>query len=357
MNASQRPRLNSPGEGSGSGDSGILNEQVLVLVFESIRWDVHTICQTASVSKKLRAVAERILWRHLCLNRAPRMMETLTSGTQNGRIGGGWHALGKLLFFCCGCESTRHFGLSEPLLGHFVRESRFSKTSGRSFLAKKCRGDLLYVSDPCEHSVRDREDDLGIYRGVFRGFQKSKTRALLIRRLELEERGRCPYCGARVWSMTAARLVPKSAARRLGSKEGGLEYFVCVNGHMYGTCWLVPLSSDDEDIDDVDEDDGGSDDSDGNINGFGFGGSSSNITTTNAKEKKMQTWGHLKSNKAVSPAHKSIVWTWQLALQALAWLMYGISGVKEMLRQMGAFEAAISQQQNFKLRRTLPSDI
>ncbi|KAK3023077.1 hypothetical protein RJ639_043092 [Escallonia herrerae] len=270
MNASQRPRLNSPGEGSGSGDSGILNEQVLVLVFESIRWDVQTICQTASVSKKLRAVAERILWRHLCLKRAPRMMETLTSGTQNGRIGGGWHALGKLLFFCCGCESTRHFGLSEPLPGHFVRQSRFSKTSGRSFLAKKCRGDLLYVSDPCEHSVRNREDDLGIYRGVFLGFQKSKTRALLIRRRELEERGRCPYCGARVWSMTAARLVPKSAARRLGSKEGGLEYFVCVNGHMYGTCWLVPLSSDDEDIDDVDEDDGRSDNSDEGINEFGF---------------------------------------------------------------------------------------
>lgn len=114
---------------------------------------------------------------------------------------------------------------------------------------------MLYVSDPCEHPTGDREDDLGVYRGVFRGFTKSKTRACLIRRgVGLEEGNRCPYCGARVWSMTSARLVPKSAARRLGSHDGAIEYFVCVNGHLYGTCWLVPLSSDEHQ--DGDDDDG-----------------------------------------------------------------------------------------------------
>lgn len=178
--------------------------------------------------------------------RAPRMIASLMNGAPNGRIGGEWHAMAKLLFYCCGCQSTRHFELGHPSPGHFVKETRFSKTSGRSFLVNKCRGDLLYVSDPCEHPSGDREDDLGIYRGVFGGFMKSKTRACLIRRqVELEERVRCPYCGARVWSMTAARLIPKSAARRLGSLDGGSEYFVCVNGHLHGTCWLVPLSSDD----------------------------------------------------------------------------------------------------------------
>ncbi|KAJ7977444.1 EID1-like F-box protein, partial [Quillaja saponaria] len=257
MNASQRLRPNPLSDGSESSESGILNERILVLVFESIKWDLHTLCFAASVNRKLRAVAKRLLWRDMCVYRAPRMVATLSNGAQNGRIGGGWHALAKLMFFCCGCEPTRNFKMSQPLDGHFMEASRFSKTSGRSFLTKKCRGDLLYVSDPCEHPMSDKEDDLGIFRGIFKGFMKSKTRECLIRRqIELEQRIRCPYCGSRVWSMTTARLVPKSAARRLGSHEGGLEFFVCVNGHLYGTCWLVPLSSDEDHLDeDEDEDD------------------------------------------------------------------------------------------------------
>ncbi|XP_057966641.1 EID1-like F-box protein 3 [Malania oleifera] len=258
MGSSQRRRLNPPGEGSESSESGILNERVLVLVFESINWDLHTLCSTASVNRKLRATAKRLLWRHLCVHRAPHMVETLANGAPNGRVGGGWDALAKLLFFCCGCESTRNFRVDHSSPGHFAKASRFSKTSGRSFLTRKCRGDLLYVSDPCEHpTADDAGDDLGIYRGVFRGFMKSKTRACLIgRRVEFEERVRCPYCGARVWSMTTARFVPKCAARRLGTRDGGLEYFVCVNGHLHGTCWLVPLSSDEGDGDESGNDGG-----------------------------------------------------------------------------------------------------
>ncbi|GAV91037.1 hypothetical protein CFOL_v3_34437 [Cephalotus follicularis] len=253
--ANQRARPNTPGQ-AGS-ESGILNERILVLVFETIKWDLNVLCLTASVNHKLRAIARRLLWRELCAYRAPHMVSALANGSPNGRIGGGWHALGKLMFFCCGCESTRHFRLSQQTAGHFLKASRFSKTSGRSFLSKNCRGDLLYVSDPCEHPMRGNEDgDLGIFRGVFKGFMSSRTRACLIgRRVEFEEGVWCPYCGARVWSMTTARLVPRSAARRLGSHDGGLEYFVCVNGHLYGTCWLVPLSSDEEDADDDDGDD------------------------------------------------------------------------------------------------------
>ncbi|KAK6141431.1 hypothetical protein DH2020_024836 [Rehmannia glutinosa] len=220
-----------------SADSGIFNERVLVLVFESMKWDIHTLCKTASVNCKLHALAKRILWRELCLYRAPRMMSTLTEGSSNKRIIGGWQALAKLLFFCGGCEPTRYFKLARSSPGHFVKSSRFSKTSGRSFLTKKCRGDVLYVSDPCEHQTGDKNDDVGIYRGVFRSFMKSRTREILIsKRVDFEVGVRCPYCGARVWSMTAARLIPrKTAARRLGSSDDALEYFVCLNGHMHGT--------------------------------------------------------------------------------------------------------------------------
>ncbi|XP_019188573.1 PREDICTED: EID1-like F-box protein 3 [Ipomoea nil] len=261
--SSQRRRVDQAGDSSSSDaeNPGILDERLLFLVFGSMRWDIHALCQTASVNTKLRALAKRLLWRELCVYRAPRMIASLTNGAPNGRIGGGWQAMAKLLFYCCGCQSSRHFGLGRPSPGHFARETRFSKTSGRSFLVSKCRGDVLYVSDPCEHPSGDREDDLGIYRGVFGGFMKSRTRACLIRRqVGLEERVKCPYCGARVWSMTAARLIPKSAARRLGSLDGGSEYFVCVNGHLHGACWLVPLSDDDGGGEEDEE--GGADDGD-----------------------------------------------------------------------------------------------
>lgn len=197
------------------------------------------------------------------------MVAMLSEGVSSTWLGDGWQALAKLLLYCCGCRSTRNFELTRPTPGHLQKTNRFSKTSGRSFLAKQCRDDLLFVCDPCEHPIEDKEDDLGVYRGVFRGFMRSKTRAVLIgRQVQLEERVRCPYCGARVWSMTNARLVPKSAARRLGSRDGMLEYFVCVNGHLHGSCWLVPLSSDEDEEDDDDgdgdddddDDDGGDDD-------------------------------------------------------------------------------------------------
>lgn len=273
----QRLRPSPASQGSDSAESGILNERILILVFKSIKWDIHTLCLAASVNRKLRAVANRLLWRELCLFRAPRMLSALTNGAPNNRIEGGWQTLAKLMFFCCGCvSSTRHFRVSRPLQGHFVKASRFSKTSGRSFLPKACRGDMLFMSDPCEHPMGidggKSEDDLGVYRGVFCGFMRSRTRACLIRRqVELEERLRCPYCGARVWSMTSARLVPKSAARRLGSRDGGLEYFVCVNGHLHGACWLVPLSDDDNDEEGGEEEDGSDDDCGGEGGAQGVG--------------------------------------------------------------------------------------
>ncbi|XP_009765628.1 EID1-like F-box protein 3 [Nicotiana tabacum] len=258
-NHSKKRLFNSAGDSSESEGSGIYDERILMPVFASINWDIRTLCQMSCVNRKLRAVAKRILWREMCVYRAPQMITALTDGSPSGRIGGGWQAMAKLMFFCNGCRSSRHFQVGEPAPGHFVKTSRFSKTSGRSFLVKKCRNDLLYVSDPCEHPTGDKDDDLGIFRGVFWGFMRSRTRACLIRRqVELEERIKCPFCGARVWSMTAARLVPKSAARRLGSMESGLEYFVCVNGHLHGACWLVPLSSDEgeEKVGDEDEDEG-----------------------------------------------------------------------------------------------------
>ncbi|MCL7023394.1 hypothetical protein MKW94_021306 [Papaver nudicaule] len=177
------------------------------------------------------------------------MVEGLVHGTPpNGRLNGGWGSLAKGLLYCCGFQPDR------VLNGHFAKATRFSKTSGKSFLTKKCQGDILYICDPCEHSIvgtcnSGGDDDMGIFRGVYKGFAKSKTRDLLIeRRIKFEHQARCPYCGSRVWSMTLAKLIPrKSALKKLGSVDGKLEYLVCVNGHLQGTCWLTRLSSDEKD--------------------------------------------------------------------------------------------------------------
>ncbi|KAF5189732.1 Eid1-like f-box protein [Thalictrum thalictroides] len=259
MIVSRRHKPNRLSEISEStADSGLLNERILLLIFRSVNWDPHLLCLISCVTRKLNAVAKRVLWKELCASRASRMVSTLVNGEPKLRVGDGWHALAKLMFYCCGCVPSRHFRIDQSLPGHFVKLSRFSKTSGQSFLTKRCQSDLLYVSDPCEHTMRGNIDDLGIFRGVIRGFMKSKTRAYLIKRqIEFEQQIRCPYCGQRVWSMTTARLVPKSAATRLGSHHEKLEYFVCVNGHLHGACLLVPLSSDDNhDLDDGEEENG-----------------------------------------------------------------------------------------------------
>ncbi|XP_030458727.1 EID1-like F-box protein 3 [Syzygium oleosum] len=314
MNANQRLRTSHHrGDGGGGGgtdspEPGILNERVLLLILESIQWDLRVLCLVSSVNRKLRAVARRLLWRELCAHRAPRMVAALTGGAPGGgRIGGGWPAVAKLMFFCCGAEPSRNVRLGQELPGHFASSSRFSKTSGRSFLPRRCRGDVLYMSDPCEHQMGKEEeeeeggghqDDLGVYRGVFKEFSCSMTRACLIgRRVELEDRA-CPYCGARVWSMTTARLVPRSAARRLGSRNGRLEYFVCVNGHLHGTCWLAPLSSDDEDDDggggrefdeDEDEDREGDQDGQDEVNG-GDDRAATDGSTSSTGEEVVGEW-------------------------------------------------------------------
>ncbi|KAI4326493.1 hypothetical protein MLD38_031802 [Melastoma candidum] len=294
--ADRRVRASREDDSGSAADSPFLNERVLVLVFEFMRWDVRTLCLASSVNRKLRAIAKRLLWRELCVYRAPGMTTALTAGSTNGRrISGGWAALAKLLFFCCGCEPTRNFRGSQRLSGHFALSSRFSKTSGRSFLTTKCRGDLLFVCDPCEHrkmaskkgghggdddkaeavagaEEEQEEDIVGVYRGVFKEFSGSRTREFLVRRqVALEDRV-CPYCGARVWSMTSARLVPRSAARRLGSRDGRLEYFVCIHGHLHGTCWLIPLSSSSSDEEEGEDEDA---DADGSEAGYRDGSASS----------------------------------------------------------------------------------
>ncbi|XP_047080272.1 EID1-like F-box protein 3 [Lolium rigidum] len=220
---------------------GFLDEQVLVLVFRALDWDPQTLSSVARASRRLRAVAERVLWRDLCVSRAPLMVAALTT---KGRVGGGWPALAKLLLFCCGTAAGAVVPVPVPVLGHFAPVSRFSKTSGRSFLPRRCGKDVLYVSDPCEHAAPgdDGEDDVGAYRGVFRGFVGSRTRARLVDgRTPLEPRVRCPYCGASVWSVAA----PRGARRRLGAHERRLQYFVCVSGHLHGSCRLARLTSSD----------------------------------------------------------------------------------------------------------------
>ncbi|GJM92831.1 hypothetical protein PR202_ga09335 [Eleusine coracana subsp. coracana] len=66
---------------SGDVNTGILDEHVLTLVFRCINFDPKALCTVARVSRRLRAVAERVLWRELCVSRAPRMVASLLASS------------------------------------------------------------------------------------------------------------------------------------------------------------------------------------------------------------------------------------------------------------------------------------
>ncbi|CAI9283045.1 unnamed protein product [Lactuca saligna] len=147
------------------------------------------------------------------------MMHDLQSSGSHS-VDGNWSALGKLLIYCSGCKKDGLFNKIQ-IPGHFAHRTRFSRTSGKSFLLPNCRTDVLYVSDPCEHLDQGEEGDVGFFRGVFKSFATSKVRKMLIRRgAKFHESEFCPYCKAKLWSMLQAKMIPQSASCRLGAGVG-----------------------------------------------------------------------------------------------------------------------------------------
>lgn len=211
-------------------------------IFLTVNWDPVLLCLCSCVCKKLRLIAKRVLWKEFCLSRAPKMVSDLISGAKRGQIEGGWMALAKLLVYCAGCQPTENFEAG-TVSGHVVPRTRFSSTSGQSFLMRPCRTDVLYMTDLCEHDGDVSGVDLGLVRGVFRGFTNSKTRKFLIgRTAQLDDNETCPFCNYKVWSMLTAQMIPKSAGTKLAAYEENVECFVCLNGHVTGKCSLLTIS-------------------------------------------------------------------------------------------------------------------
>lgn len=224
---------------------GHLSEDAIYLVFLHLNWNPRLIAIFSCVCKWFDDIAKRVLWKEFCRARAPKIMLDLQSSGSHS-VDGNWKALGKLLIHCSGCRPGGLFkNINIP--GHFVYRTRFSRTSGRSFLIPQCKTDVLYVSDPCEHLDQGDEGDVGLFRGVFKSFSVSRVRKMLIdREAKLHPTEVCPYCKAKLWSMLQAKMVPRSACGRLGAYEDCIEYYVCLNGHMLGKCTLLPLSDSDE---------------------------------------------------------------------------------------------------------------
>ncbi|KAL3640186.1 EID1-like F-box protein 2 [Castilleja foliolosa] len=222
-----------------------LNEEIIFLVFNRLNWNPQLIASLSCTCKWFDDLAKRVLWKEFCKTRAPKMMLDLQSSGSHS-VDGNWRALGKLLIYCSGCKKDGLFSMSQ-IPGHFVYRTRFSRTSGKSFLLPQCRTDILYVSDPCEHLDQGDEGDVGFFRGIFKSFANSKVRKLLIKRCApLHPTEVCPYCKAKLWNMLAAKMVPSSASCRLGAYDDCIEYYVCLNGHVLGICTLLPLSDTDE---------------------------------------------------------------------------------------------------------------
>ncbi|CAN1130762.1 EID1-like F-box protein 2 [Linum perenne] len=224
---------------------GHLSEDVIFLVFQQLNWNPKLIAALSCTCKWFDDLCKRVLWKEFCKTRAPKMMVDLQSSGSHS-VDGNWRALGKLLIYCSGFTKGGLFN-SVNVPGHFVYRTRFSRTSGKSFLLPQCRTDVLYVSDPCEHLDQGEEGDIGFFRGIFKSFPMSKVRKLLIqRRAPLHPTQVCPYCKAKLWNMLQAKMIPQSASCRLGSYEDCIEYYVCLNGHMIGICTLLPLSESEE---------------------------------------------------------------------------------------------------------------
>lgn len=82
--------------------------------------------------------------------------------------------------YCLGCYDSSNVFQLKPISGYFVYKTRFSRTSGKSFLIPRCRSDTLYVTDPFEHLDQGEDGDVGSFRGVFKVFGKLKVRKMLI---------------------------------------------------------------------------------------------------------------------------------------------------------------------------------
>ncbi|WOK92312.1 EID1-like F-box protein 2 [Canna indica] len=224
---------------------GHLSEDVIYLVFQHLKWNPRLIAIMSCVCKWFDEIAKRILWKEFCRTRAPKMMLDLQSSGSHS-VDGNWKALGKLLIFCSGCNQKGLFNIAH-IPGHFVYRTRFSKTLGKSFLVSQCRTDVLYVSYPCEHLDQGDDGDVGFFRGVFKSFSVSKVRTMLIdRQATLHPTEVCPYCKAKLWNMLLAKMIPRSACIKLGAYGDSIECYVCLNGHMLGTCALLPLSDSEE---------------------------------------------------------------------------------------------------------------
>lgn len=224
---------------------GHLSEEIIFLVVQQLNWNPKSIATLSCVCKWFDDLAKRVLWKEFCKTRAPKMMLDLQSSGSHS-VDGNWRALGKLLIYCSGCNKGGLFN-SIHIPGHFVYRTRFSRTSGKSFLLPQCRTDVLYVSDPCEHLDQGDEGDIGFFRGIFKSFASSKVRKMLIKReAQLHPTEVCPYCKAKLWSMLQAKMIPASASCRLGAYEDAIEYYVCLNGHVLGICTLLPLSDSEE---------------------------------------------------------------------------------------------------------------
>lgn len=222
--------------------NGHLNETTVFLVFQSLNWNPKLLCSIACVCKWFEDLAKRILWKEFCFSRAPKMVSDLAGGSHS-TIDGNWNALSKLMFYCAGCQNTDNGFLSRSVPGHFVERTRFSQTSGKSFLVPQCRSDTLYVTDPCEHLDQAEDGDVGIFRGIFKAFSKSSTRRVLLKKqAQLHPKETCPYCRTKVWSLHRENMIPKSAYRRLDVYKDQLECFLCLNGHLTGVCIFLPLS-------------------------------------------------------------------------------------------------------------------
>ncbi|KAG2540004.1 hypothetical protein PVAP13_9NG516400 [Panicum virgatum] len=176
---------------------GHISEDAMYVVFKHMNWNPKMIAIFSGVCKWFDEFAKKVLWKEFCQATAPKMMNDLHSDGSH-IVDGNWKALGKLLIYCSG-------NIHVPIPGHFVYRTRFSRTLGKSLLTPQCR-------------------------------------MLIERQAMFHPNEVCIYCKTKLWHLMQPNMIPSSASMRLDADDDSVEYYVCLNGHIIGSCTLMPFS-------------------------------------------------------------------------------------------------------------------
>ncbi|KAF9669334.1 hypothetical protein SADUNF_Sadunf14G0096900 [Salix dunnii] len=116
-----------------------------------------------------------------------------------------------------------------------------SREEGNKLLARRFRGDCLYICDwpGCVHSEEKR--NYMLFRGIFKNFKKSRVRRAMLDGNRSKTDLNCAFCECKeTWDMNSAFCLKRGCGYH-DDGEPVVRAYVCENGHVSGAWTDWPL--------------------------------------------------------------------------------------------------------------------